>query len=154
VTATGTFVHKSPDGNTLESGIWIAKELGELSVLRLAPVRSCVGNGNGQSPFGPHSMPMPGGRMGHAHDGLAHAGGGLAVLRIRLLPMAGFAGFATLQVNCALGKVPDEHPTEGVRLSLEEHVVRAGSEWTHHVSRHAAGAQVGGESVSAEAAGS
>ena len=45
--------------------------------------------------------------------------GGLAVLRIRLLPMPGFARIATLQVNCPLGKVPDEHPTEGVRLSLE-----------------------------------
>ena len=41
------------------------------------------------------------------------------MLRIRLLPMSGFARIATLQVNCALGKVPDEHPTEGVRLSLE-----------------------------------
>jgi hypothetical protein len=26
---------------------------------------------------------------------------------------------AVLQVNCALGKVPDEHPTEGIRLAFE-----------------------------------
>ena len=39
--------------------------------------------------------------------------GGLAVLRIRLLPVLGFAKNATLQVNCALGKVPDEHQRKG-----------------------------------------
>ena len=121
VTATGTFVHKSPDGNTLESGIWIAKELVSFQFYGLAPGALMRGGmAMGQSPFGPHSMPMPGGRMGGMHImGSPMPAGGLALLRIRLLPMAGFAGFATLQVNCALGKVPDEHPTEGVRLSLE-----------------------------------
>jgi hypothetical protein len=34
--------------------------------------------------------------------------GGLAILRIRLLLMWGVPRTATLQVNCALGKVPDE----------------------------------------------
>jgi len=38
--------------------------------------------------------------------------GGLAVLRIRLLPVLGLAKNATLQVNCALGKVPPEHQVE------------------------------------------
>jgi len=47
------------------------------------------------------------------------AAGGLAVLRIRLFPVLGLAKNATLQVNCALGKVPDEHPTEGIRLAFE-----------------------------------
>jgi hypothetical protein len=41
------------------------------------------------------------------------------VLRIRLIPVLGFAKNATLQVNCALGKVPDEHPSEGIRLVFE-----------------------------------
>ena len=45
--------------------------------------------------------------------------GGRAVFRIRLLPVLGFAKNATLQVNCALGKVPDEHPREGIRLAFE-----------------------------------
>jgi hypothetical protein len=45
--------------------------------------------------------------------------GGLAVLRIRLLPMWGPSRNAVLQVNCALGKVPDEHPTDGIRLTFE-----------------------------------
>jgi hypothetical protein len=43
----------------------------------------------------------------------------LALLHIRLLPVSGFARNATLQVNCALGKVPDEHPTEGIRLTFD-----------------------------------
>jgi hypothetical protein len=45
--------------------------------------------------------------------------GGLAVFRIRLLPMWGAPRTATLQVNCALGKVPDEDPTGGIRLAFE-----------------------------------
>ena len=106
VTATGTFVHKSSDGTTQESGIWIAKELLSFQLYGLAPGALMRGGmATGQSPFGPHPMPMP--------------AGGLAVLHIRLLPVSGFARTATLQVNCALGKVPDEHPTEGIRLSLE-----------------------------------
>jgi len=121
VTATGTFVHKSPDGNTLESGIWIAKELVSFQFYGLAPgALMHAGMAMGQSPFGPRQMPMPGGRMGGMHMmGSPMSAGGLAVLRIRLLPMPGFARIATLQVNCPLGKVPDEHPTEGIRLSLE-----------------------------------
>jgi hypothetical protein len=47
------------------------------------------------------------------------AGGGRVALRIRLLPVLGLSKNATLQVNCALGKVPDEHPTEGIRLAFE-----------------------------------
>jgi hypothetical protein len=45
--------------------------------------------------------------------------GGLAVLRIRLLPVRGLSKNATLEVNCALGKVPPEHQVEGVRLEFE-----------------------------------
>ena len=47
------------------------------------------------------------------------AAGGLAVMRIRLLPVRGLSRTAILQVNCALGKVPSEHATEGIRLALE-----------------------------------
>jgi hypothetical protein len=58
------------------------------------------------------------------------AAGGLAVFRIRLLPMRGISRTATLQVNCALGKVPDEHPTEGISLAF----VRGGVEFDEEVS--------------------
>ena len=121
VTATGTFVHKSSDGTTLETGIWIAKELVSFQFYGLAPgALMHAGMAMGQSPIGPHAMSMPGGRMGGMHmPGSPMPAGGLAVLHIRLLPISGFARTATLEVNCALGKVPDEHPTEGIRLSLE-----------------------------------
>ena len=111
VTATGTFTRKSPDGNTLETGIWVATDFVSFSFYGLAPgALSHGGMALGLAQFGPRRMPMMDGPM---------AAGGLAVLRIRLLPLSGFPRNATLQVNCALGKVPDEHPTEGVRLSLE-----------------------------------
>ena len=45
--------------------------------------------------------------------------GGLAVLRIQLVPMSGFCRSATLQVNCPLGKVPDDHQVEGIRLLFD-----------------------------------
>jgi hypothetical protein len=55
--------------------------------------------------------------------------GGLAVFRIRLLPMWGLSKSATLEVNCALGKVPPEHPTEGIKLAFE-----GGGEFDEEVS--------------------
>jgi len=45
----------------------------------------------------------------------------------------GVAENATLQVNCALGKVPDEHPTEGIRLAFE----RGGTDFDEEVSGRA-----------------
>ena len=41
------------------------------------------------------------------------------MLRIRLIPVRGLSRNATLQVNCAIGKVPAEHQTEGIRLAFE-----------------------------------
>jgi hypothetical protein len=46
------------------------------------------------------------------------AAGGLAVIRIRLLPHVGSPEDALLQVNCARGKVPGERPTDGVKLTI------------------------------------
>jgi hypothetical protein len=45
--------------------------------------------------------------------------GGLAVFRIRLLALRGLSKTALLQVNCPQGRVPDDHQTEGIRLSIE-----------------------------------
>jgi len=111
VTAAGTFTHKSPDGVVLETGVWIASELVSFDSYGLAPgALMREGRTLGPPQFGPmHSRmfrgPMP--------------AGGLAVLRIRLLPVWGPSKNATLQVNCALGKVPSEHPVEGIRLAFE-----------------------------------
>ena len=59
--------------------------------------------------------------------------GGLAVFRIRLLPVRGLARNATLQVNCAIGKVPPEHQVEGIRLAFEG----GGAEFDEEVSGRA-----------------
>jgi len=111
VTATGTFTHKSPYGNSLETGIWLANELVGFDSYGIAPgARMQAGSVFGPPQFGPRRMPMLSGAM---------PAGGLAVLRIRLLPMWGPSRTAVLQVICALGKVPDEHPTDGIRLTFE-----------------------------------
>jgi hypothetical protein len=111
VTATGTFTHKSADGDSLETGIWIASELVGFNSYGIAPgALARGGRAFGPPPSGPRRMPMLSGPM---------PAGGLAVFRIRLLPMWGGSKSALLQVNCALGKVPDEHQVEGIRLTFE-----------------------------------
>ncbi len=111
VTAAGTFTHKSTDGVVLETGVWVASELVSFDSYGVAPGAVMrEGRGLGAPQFGPKRLPMFSGSM---------AAGGLAVLRIRLIPVLGLAKTATLQVNCALGKVPDEHPTDGIRLAFE-----------------------------------
>jgi hypothetical protein len=111
VTATGTFTRKSPNGNSTETGIWMANELVSFDSYGVArDVLMREGSAFGPSEFGPRRMPMLSGSMPSE---------GLAVIRIRLLPMWGPSRAAVLQVNCALGKVPDERQTEGIRLSFE-----------------------------------
>jgi hypothetical protein len=111
VTATGTFARKSPNGNSLETGIWMASEFVSFDSYGIAPgARMQAGSVFGPPQFGSRRMPMLSGSM---------PAGGLAVLRIRLLPMRGPSRNAVLQVNCALGKVPEERQTEGIRLAIE-----------------------------------
>jgi hypothetical protein len=111
VTAAGTFTHKSTDGVVLETGVWVASELVSFDSYGIAPgALMREGRALGPPQFGPRRLPMFSGSM---------PAGGLAVLRIRLLPVLGLAKNATLQVNCALGKVPPEHQVEGVRLAFE-----------------------------------
>jgi hypothetical protein len=125
VTAAGTFTHKSPDGVVLETGVWIASELVNFDLYGIAPGALLrEGRALGPPQFGPRRLPMFSGPM---------AAGGLAVLHIRLLPVVGLPRNATLQVNCALGKVPDEHPVEGIRLSFEE----GGAEFDEEISGRA-----------------
>jgi hypothetical protein len=111
VTAAGTFTHKSADGVVLETGVWLASELVSFDSYGIAP-GALMGGGRALGPpqFGGKRLPMFSGSM---------AAGGLAVLRIRLLPVLGLAKNATLEVNCALGKVPPEHQVEGIRLAFE-----------------------------------
>jgi hypothetical protein len=111
VTAAGIFTHKSTDGVVLETGVWVASEVVSFDSYGIAPgALMREGRALGPPQFGPMRMRMLSGSM---------PTGGRAVFRIRLLPVLGFAKNAALQVNCALGKVPDEHPTEGIRLAFE-----------------------------------
>jgi hypothetical protein len=111
VTAAGTFTHKSRDGNALETGIWLASELVSFDSYGIAPgALMHEGLVFGPPRFGPRRSPMLSGPM---------PAGGLAVFRIRLLPMWGVPRTALLQVNCALGRVPAEHQREGIRLGFE-----------------------------------
>jgi hypothetical protein len=111
VTAAGTFTHKSSNGNVLETGVWVASELVSFDSYGIAPgALMREGRALGPPQLGPKRLRMFSGSM---------PAGGLAVLRIRLIPVSGFAKNATLQVNCALGKVPPEHQVEGIRLAFE-----------------------------------
>jgi hypothetical protein len=110
VTAAGTFTHKSADGNSLETGIWIATELVSFNSYGIAPGLMRGGQPFGPPPFGPRHSPMLSGPM---------PAGGLAVFRVRLLALRGLSKTALLQVNCPQGRVPDDHQTEGIRLTVE-----------------------------------
>ncbi|MBZ5544149.1 MAG: hypothetical protein LAO07_10785 [Acidobacteriia bacterium] len=111
VTAAGTFTHKSSSGTVLETGVWIASELTSFDLYGIAPGALMRGGGAfGHPRFGPMRSGIFSGSM---------PAGGLAVFRVRLLPIVGLPKNATLQVNCALGKVPDERQVEGIRLAFE-----------------------------------
>jgi len=111
VTAAGTFTHKSTDGLVLETGVWIGSELVSFDSYGIAPgALMREGRGFGLPQFGPMRLRMFSGSM---------PAGGRAVFRIRLLPVWGLSKNATLQVNCAVGKVPPEHQVEGIRLAFE-----------------------------------
>ncbi len=122
VTAAGTFTHKSTDGVVLETGVWIASELVSFDSYGIAPnALMRAGRALGAPQFGPMRSRMFSASM---------PAGGRAVFRIRLLPVWGLSKNATLQVNCALGKVPDEHPTEGIRLAFQG----GGAEFNEEIS--------------------
>jgi hypothetical protein len=122
VKAAGTFTHKSPNGNVLETGIWLAGELVSFDSYGAAPgALQRQGLAFGRTQFGPKGLPMRVGPM---------PTGGLAVFRIRLLPMSGATTTAVLQMNCALGDVPRERSVEGIRLTLEKN----GSEFSEEAA--------------------
>ncbi len=111
VTAAGTYTQKSSSGDVLGTGVWVASELVSFDSYGIAPgALMREGRALGPPLFGPMRMRMFSGPT---------PAGGLAVFRIRLLPVRGRPKIAMLQVNCALGKVPPEHPVEGIRLAFE-----------------------------------
>jgi hypothetical protein len=122
VKVTGTFTHRSSNGNVLETGVWIATDLVSFDSYGVAPHALLQKGAAFRSPpFGPKRPPIPSGPI---------PTGGLAVFRIRLLPMQGASTTAVLQANCALGDVSHERSVEGIRLTVEKN----GAEFSLEVS--------------------
>jgi hypothetical protein len=111
IAAAGAFTHKSSTGEVVTTGVWTAtdllsfksygispgalmRETQKFKVFRLFPLGLAM-----------LSTPMP--------------AGGLALIRVRLLPDVGKQKGAILQLNCAKGKVPPNHQGDGVRLAIQ-----------------------------------
>jgi hypothetical protein len=110
VQATGTYAHKSPSGNVLDRGVWIANNLVSFDSYGAAPNALLHQTAPlGPVLLGPKRTPMALGPM---------PTGGVAVLRIQLLSVLGRSTTAVLQLNCALGNFPPERSVDGVRLTL------------------------------------
>jgi len=110
VTAAGSFSHESANGVVLETGVWLANELVRFDSYGVAPGALLSGGlAFGRAPGGPRRLPVAGGFV---------PTGGLAVFRIRLLPVLGAVKIAVLEVNCALGDAPAGRSTEGIRLTF------------------------------------
>jgi hypothetical protein len=118
VSAAGTFTQKTLAGAIVMSGIWIATALVSFqsygidpgAMLRDYPQVTTAG-----------VLPVGGAKMGVPLAALLDgplAAGGLAVIRIRLLPDVGSPEDALLRVNCARGKVPEAEQTDGVKLAI------------------------------------
>jgi len=106
----GTYAYKSPDGNVLETGVWLAEELVSFDSYGTANTLSRQGVAFGPATSGPKRSPMVSGPM---------PTGGLAVFQIRFLPTHGPSTVGVLQMNCILGDVPRERSVEGIQLTLQ-----------------------------------
>jgi hypothetical protein len=83
VKGAGAYTHRSPNGNVLEAGVWFAGELVKFDSYGAAPgAIPRLGLALGPAPLRPKRFPTSAGSM---------PTGGLAVLRILLLPLRGGA---------------------------------------------------------------
>ena len=107
----GAFTRKTAKGEIVEMGIWKATELVKFNSYGVAPGALVRGNQKFKSfnsfPMGLNFLagPMP--------------AGGLALLRIQLLPDVGKPKDAFLQVTCAIGRVPENQQGDGIRLAVQ-----------------------------------
>ncbi len=116
VTAAGAFTEKTPAGAIVTTGVWTATGLVSFESYGIAPGALLVDYPKLRT-LGPMGRGMLPGPMASLMAGPL-AAGGLAVLRIRLLPDAGSPSDALLRVNCAKGKAPAEEQSDGVRLTI------------------------------------
>ena len=108
VAAMGAFTRKTAKGEIVETGIWKATELVKFNSYGVAPGALLRDKRNSNLLVCSHGFlngPMP--------------AGGLALLRIQLLPDVGKPKDAFLQVNCAIGKVPPNQQGDGIRLAVQ-----------------------------------
>jgi hypothetical protein len=136
VTAAGAFTVKSPNGYVVTTGVWTATGLVSFESYGIAPgvLLRDYPQFRSLGPFGMGGPTMPGAMVGPMASPMLGpmgfmagptglfsgplAAGGLALIRIRLLPDAGSPTDAVLQVNCAKGKVPEGRPGDGIRLAV------------------------------------
>lgn len=112
LTATGAYTHRSPNGTVLETGVWTGEELESFSSYGVSPTAFKQLNlAVGPERKSPRGVPFPAAVI---------PSGGLAKLKILLLPVSAPPAKATLQLNCALGDIPRERSVEGIRLTLEK----------------------------------
>lgn len=112
VAGAGAYTLKSPSREVRATGIWTATELLSFKSYGIAP-GTLMRQGH---KFKPSRLA----RLGLEMLAGPMPTGGLALLRIRLLPDAGSPKEALLQVNCAKGKVPENQPGDGIRLAIQE----------------------------------
>jgi len=116
ITAAGAFIHKSSTGEVVASGVWAVTELLSFQSYGLAPGALMLKTQKLKaSRFFPLGLGMLAGPM---------PAGGLALMRIRLLPDSGRPKDAILQVNCALGKAPPNQQGDGIRLAMQGGALR------------------------------
>ena len=116
VTGAGAFIQKTAEGDIVATGVWTASDLVSFQSYGIAP-----GAMMREHPTLRTSRPFPMGKMpGPAAAMMAGplAAGGLAVIRILLLPDVGSPSEAVLQVNCARGNAPEGAQSDGVRLTI------------------------------------
>jgi hypothetical protein len=112
ITAAGAYTQKSSSGELMATGVWTATELLGFESYGIAP-GSLMRQGPRFKAFRllPLGLGMLAGPM---------PAGGLALMRIRLLPDVGGPKDAILQVNCAKGRVPENRQGDGIRLAIQE----------------------------------
>ena len=119
IKAAGSFTRKALNGHVLETGIWTAAELVSFASYGGNPNALHQPQRPGPAQFSPRPMKMIRGPM---------PTGGLATFRIVLLSTSGLTRTASLEVNCALGHVPDNRSVEGIRLALTSNNVQFSEE--------------------------
>jgi hypothetical protein len=112
VTAAGAFTHKNSIGEIVATGIWTASGLLNFTSYGMAPGALMTQRQKFKlSRLSPLGLGMLAGPM---------PAGGLALIRVRLIPDVGQPQEAILQVNCAKGKVPENQQGDGIRLAIQE----------------------------------